>query len=163
MKHALLIASACLLALLSTVGASLPYPILAPLFGAGGANGLTGFLGLPPELLLGLALMVNPLGLLLGSAVLGPVSDRLGRRRVLLATAIGGAIGHALTAAALALESYPLFPGGALRHGFARRERRDHAGDARRAHRGALAQPCAVLAERRLQPGAGWSGHCWRA
>ena len=109
MKHALLIASACLLALLSTVGASLPYPILAPLFGAGTANGLTSFLGLPPKLLLGIALMVNPLGLLLGSAVLGPVSDRLGRRRVLLATAVGAALGHALTAAALVLESFPLF------------------------------------------------------
>ena len=112
MKHALLIASACLLALLSTTGASLPYPILAPLFGAedaSGAIGLTRFLGLPPTLLLGIALMINPLGLLLGSAVLGPVSDRLGRRKVLLATALGAALGHALTAVALVLDSYPLF------------------------------------------------------
>ena len=108
-NNALLIASACLLGLLSTTGASLPYPILAPLFGSDTGNGLTNFLGIPPKLLLGIALMVNPLGLLIGSAVLGAVSDRLGRRRILLGTAIGGALGHALTAAALVAESYSLF------------------------------------------------------
>lgn len=108
-KNALLIASACLLGLLSTTGASLPYPILAPLFGNDSGSALTAFLGLPPKLLLGIALMVNPLGLLIGSAVLGAVSDRFGRRRILLMTAIGAAAGHALTAAALVTESYPLF------------------------------------------------------
>jgi MFS family permease len=109
MKNLLLIASACLLGLLSTTGASLPYPILPPLFASGTANGVTHFLGLPPKLLFGVALMINPLGLLLGSAVLGPVSDRFGRRKVLLGTAIGAACGHVLTAAALVAESYPLF------------------------------------------------------
>ena len=109
MKTALLIASACLLGLLSTTGASLPYPILPPLFAGASGNGLTHFLGLPPKLLFGVALMINPLGLLIGSAMLGPVSDRHGRRRVLLITAIGAAIGHALTAAALVAQSYPLF------------------------------------------------------
>ena len=107
--NALLIGSACLLGLLSTTGASLPYPILAPLFAGDTSNGLTNFLGIPPKLLLGIALMVNPLGLLIGSAVLGAISDRFGRRRILLGTAIGGALGHALTAAALVAESYPLF------------------------------------------------------
>lgn len=109
MKTVLLIASACLLALLSTTGASLPYPILPPLFAAGATNELTGYLGLPPKLLFGIALMVNPLGLLIGSAMLGAVSDRFGRRRLLLVTAVGAAAGHALTAAALVAESYPLF------------------------------------------------------
>ena len=109
MKTVLLIASACLLGLLSTTGASLPYPILPPLFAAGTVNDLTGFLGLPPKLLFGIALMINPLGLLIGSAVLGPVSDRFGRRRVLLGTAVGAAVGHALTAWALVAQSYPLF------------------------------------------------------
>ena len=108
MKTVVLIASCCLLGLLSTTGASLPYPILAPLF-AGEPTSLTRFFGLPPTLLLGIALMVNPVGLLLGSAVLGPVSDRLGRRRVLLITALGAAVGHALTGAALVAGSYPLF------------------------------------------------------
>ncbi|RYE95904.1 MAG: MFS transporter, partial [Oxalobacteraceae bacterium] len=71
MKNALLIATACLLGLLSTTGASLPYPILPPLFVHGTADGLTNFLGLPPKLLFSVALMVNPIGLLIGTAVLG--------------------------------------------------------------------------------------------
>jgi DHA1 family tetracycline resistance protein-like MFS transporter len=107
--NALLIASACLLGLLSTTGASLPYPILPPLFIDGAPDSLTNFLGLPPKLLFALALMVNPVGLLLGTAVLGSLSDRYGRRPVLLATAVGAALGHILTAWALASRSYPLF------------------------------------------------------
>ncbi len=50
MKNALLIAAACLLALLSTIGASLPYPILPPLFASGASHGLNQFFGLPPKL-----------------------------------------------------------------------------------------------------------------
>ena len=113
MKNALLIATACLLGLLSTTGASLPYPILPPLFAgveaAGAADGFTNFLGLPPKLLFAIALMVNPVGLLLGTAVLGSLSDRYGRRPLLLVTTVGAALGHALSAWALAARSYPLF------------------------------------------------------
>lgn len=109
MKNALLIATACLLALLSTTGASLPYPILPPLFVTGALDDFTHFLGLPPKLLFAVALMVNPIGLLLGTAVLGSLSDRYGRRPMLLITALGAAVGHVLTAWALARRSYPLF------------------------------------------------------
>ena len=49
MKTPLLISAACLLALLSTIGAALPYPILPPLFAAGVTNDLNSFLGLPPK------------------------------------------------------------------------------------------------------------------
>jgi MFS family permease len=105
----LLIAAACLLGLFSTIGASLPYPILPPLFASGAGNGLNSFLALPPKLLFSVALMINPLGLLIGSALMGPLSDRYGRRPVLLLTALGAAAGHAITALALVLESYPLF------------------------------------------------------
>ena len=109
MKNHLLIAAACMLALLSTIGASLPYPILPPLFAAGAVNDLNHFLGLPPKLLFGIALTINPLGLMIGAALLGPLSDRYGRRPVLLTTALGAAAGHALTAWALIIQSYPLF------------------------------------------------------
>ena len=105
----LLIATACLLGLLSTVGMSLPYPILPPLFAADAGNSFNHYLGLPPKLLFGLALTINPVGLLIGSALLGPLSDRYGRRPVLLVTALGAALGHALTAWALLRQSYPLF------------------------------------------------------
>lgn len=109
MKSTLLIVSACLLALFSTVGASLPYPMLPPLFAADAANDLNQFLGLQPKLLFGIALAINPVGLLIGSTLLGPLSDRYGRRPVLLVTALGAATGHAITAGALLMQSYPLF------------------------------------------------------
>lgn len=109
MKTALLITAACLLALMSTIGASLPYPILPPLFASGVEHGLNQFLGLPAKLLFSVALMINPLGLLIGNTVMGPLSDRYGRRPILLTTAIGAAAGHALTAVSLWMASYPLF------------------------------------------------------
>lgn len=109
MKTPLLIATACLLALLSTVGAALPYPLLPPLFAADASNSFNHFMGLPPKLLFGIALSINPLGLLIGSALLGPLSDRFGRRPVLLSSALGAALGHAITAWALLVQSYPLF------------------------------------------------------
>jgi len=117
MKHGVLIGSACLLALLSTVGASVAYPLLPPLFSDAAPNGLNTFLGLPPKLLIGVALMVNPIGLLLGSAILGPASDVIGRRRLLLITTLGAALGHLLTAYALLIQSYPLLVGARLATG----------------------------------------------
>jgi MFS family permease len=108
-KNSLLIVTACLLGLLATTGASLPYPILPPLFAAGHADNLNHFLGLPAKLLFSVALLVNPLGLLIGNAVLGSLSDRFGRRNIVLVAAIGAALGHVLTAGTLAMQSYPLF------------------------------------------------------
>ncbi|HEX9172474.1 MAG TPA: MFS transporter [Telluria sp.] len=108
-QDGLLIATACLLGLLATTGASLPYPILPPLFVADASNSLNNFLGLPAKLLFGVALMINPIGLLIGTAVIGPLADRYGQRRILMLTSVGAACGHAATAMALAMQSYPLF------------------------------------------------------
>lgn len=106
--HAVLVA-VCLLGLISTAGVSMPYPVLAPLFVSGPADGFTRFAGLPPEVLLGVALAANPLGLLLGSLVIGPWSDRLGRRRVLLWTLCGSLLGFLATALALHERAYAAF------------------------------------------------------
>ena len=105
----LLVLAACLLGLLSTVGAALPYPILPPLFVGSDPHPIAQWFGLPPKVLFGFALAVNPLGLLIGASVLGPFSDRHGRRRTLLLTAVMAALGHLVTAWALLRGWYPLF------------------------------------------------------
>ena len=104
-----LLAAVCAVTLLCTVGMAMPYPILAPIFVEGPADGFTHFGGMAPEWLLGVALAVNPAGILLGSLVLGPLSDRLGRRRVLVGSLLACAAGTLLTAAALDARLYPLF------------------------------------------------------
>lgn len=104
-----LLLAVCAVTLLCTVGMAMPYPILAPIFVDGPADGFTRYGGMAPEWLLGLALAANPAGILLGSLVLGPLSDRLGRRRVLVTTLLACAAGNLLTAWALAERQYPLF------------------------------------------------------
>lgn len=99
----------CALALMSTAGVAMPYPILAPIFVGGPVDGFTHWLGLPPEFLMGLALAVNPLGILLGSMVIGPLSDRYGRRQVLSVTLCATLAGYLLSAWALGQRSYALF------------------------------------------------------
>lgn len=105
----LLLAALCAVALMSTVGMAMPYPILAPIFVGSVPDGFNHWAGLPPEWLMGMALAVNPLGILLGSLVLGPLSDRLGRRQVLVWSVVGSALGHLLTAWALYERWYGVF------------------------------------------------------
>ena len=104
-----ILAAVCLLGLMSTVGVAMPYPILAPIFVGGPADGFTHFAGLQPSVLMGMALAANPLGILIGSLVSGPMSDRHGRRLVLGITLVATLAGHLLTAWALVLRNYPLF------------------------------------------------------
>ena len=104
-----ILAAVCLLGLMSTIGVSMPYPILAPIFVGGAVDGFTHFAGLQPSVLMGIALASNPLGILIGSLVSGPMSDRHGRRLVLAVTLVATLAGHLLTAWALVLRNYPLF------------------------------------------------------
>ena len=104
-----ILAAVCLLGLMSTIGVSMPYPILAPIFVGGVADGFTRFAGLQPSVLMGFALAANPLGILIGSLITGPLSDRHGRRLVLAVTLLATLAGHLLTAWALVLRHYPLF------------------------------------------------------
>ncbi|MDN0084035.1 MFS transporter [Crenobacter sp. SG2305] len=105
----LILATVCAIALMSTAGVAMPYPILAPIFVERAPDGFNHFLGLPAKLLLGIALAANPLGVLVGSSFVGALSDRLGRRRVLLGTLTLTFIGYGLTAVALSSKLYVLF------------------------------------------------------
>jgi len=104
-----ILAAICLLGLMSTVGVSMSYPILAPIFVDGPVDAFTHFAGLQPSVLMGIALAANPLGILIGSLYTGPLSDRHGRRLVLAVTLVATVVGHLLTAAALVARHYPLF------------------------------------------------------
>lgn len=99
----------CCIALISVAGLSLPYPILAPLFAGTELNALNHWRGLDPTLLLGVALAANPLGILIGGAVLGALSDVLGRRTVLSASLALALLGYLLSAWALWQQNYPVF------------------------------------------------------
>ncbi|XHS76785.1 MFS transporter [Burkholderiaceae bacterium UC74_6] len=103
------LATVCAMALMSTMGVSMPYPILAPIFVGGPVDGFTHFAGLDPRLLMGVALAANPLGILIGSLFIGPLSDRYGRRTLLSFTLTACLLGYLLTAFALDQRLYPLF------------------------------------------------------
>ncbi len=94
---------------LSCAGIALPYPILAPMFLSESSSALNLFLGISPELLLGLALAVYPLGMLIGSSILGGMSDHYGRKKVLSYSLLFASLGYMLTAYAIWSEHYPLF------------------------------------------------------
>lgn len=99
-----------LVSFLGTAGIALPYPVLSPLFlDPSYANALTGYLGLPPKILLGILLALYPLGLILGSSVIGALSDVYGRKPLLIITLLGAVAGYGLTGYAAGIESYPLF------------------------------------------------------
>ncbi len=104
-----ILAAICLLAMMSTIGVAMPYPILAPIFVGGPVDGFTHFAGVEPSVLMGLALAVNPLGILIGSLFTGPMSDRYGRRSVMTVTLAATFVGYLLTAVALSSRNYPLF------------------------------------------------------
>jgi len=87
-----------LVSLLGTAGIALPYPILSPYFVSGVDDPIIQFMGLDPKLLLGITLASYPLGTLFGSSVIGSLSDRYGRKKVLVITLVGSILGYLLTA-----------------------------------------------------------------
>ncbi len=108
-KDYLVFTSVLLVSLLSCAGIALPYPILAPLFMDGQLNGLNTFLDLSPELLLGVALAVYPLGMFIGGTIIGALSDSYGRKKILITTLFISILGYLLTAYAIVNEIYLLF------------------------------------------------------
>lgn len=99
-----------LVSLLGTAGIALPYPVLSPYFlDPANANELTRFLGLPPKILFGILMALYPLGLIVGSSMIGALSDVYGRKLLLITTLFGAALAYGLTGYAAAIESFPLF------------------------------------------------------
>ncbi len=92
-----ILATIMLVSLLGTAGIALPYPVLSPYFMSGADDPLIQFLNLDPKILLGLSLATYPLGLLIGSNIIGSLSDFFGRKRVLVISLVGSVIGYLIT------------------------------------------------------------------
>jgi predicted MFS family arabinose efflux permease len=99
--------SVMLVVLFSSAGIALPYPVLAPVF-LNEVSPLTTFADLPSKILLGIILAVYPLGVILGSSVLGAASGIYGRKKTLNITLILTIISYVLSAFAVVAESFLL-------------------------------------------------------
>lgn len=87
--------------LLASMGISLPYPVLTPLFIDASPTTLNQYAGLAPEVLLTIILAIYPLGIFIGSSFIGALSDRFGRRLVLGQTLLICFVGYLISAYAL--------------------------------------------------------------
>ncbi|NQZ10740.1 MAG: MFS transporter [Algicola sp.] len=108
-KDHLVFASVLMVTLLSCAGIALPYPIMAPLFMSGQANGLNTFMSVSPEMLLGFAMAIYPLGIFIGGSFIGALSDSYGRKKLLVITLFISILGYAITAYAVVEQNYLLF------------------------------------------------------
>ena len=99
--------SVMLVVLFSSAGMALPYPVLAPIF-LNEISPLTTFADLPSKILLGIILAIYPLGVILGSSVLGAASGIYGRKKTLIITLILTVISYILSALAVMAESFLL-------------------------------------------------------
>tara|TARA_R110001583_G_scaffold3473_3_gene22209 strand:- start:2579 stop:3319 length:741 start_codon:yes stop_codon:yes gene_type:complete len=97
--------SVMLVVLFSCAGIALPYPVLAPIF-LNEISPLTTFADLPGKISLGIILAIYPLGVILGSSVLGAASGLYGRKKTLLITLVLTIIGYVLSALAVVAESF---------------------------------------------------------
>ena len=98
-----------LIVFLGCAGVSFPYPVLAPLFLHGEPTGLTQWSGLSAEFLLGLVIAAYPLGMVIGSTLLGSISDTIGRKKLLSISLLFTVLGYLLCAYAVMIEQYLLF------------------------------------------------------
>lgn len=113
-----ILATIMLVSLLGTAGIALPYPVLSPYFVSDNSDPLIHFMGLDPKFLLGITLASYPLGTLFGSTVIGSLSDRYGRKSVLIYSLIGSVIGYLLTGLAFQQSSFVGFICARLLTGF---------------------------------------------
>lgn len=94
--------------LLASMGISLPYPVLTPLFIGAAPTPLNQYGGLSGNILLTIIIAVYPLGIFIGSSFIGALSDRFGRKNVLGQTLIICFIGYWVSAYALMEQNYLL-------------------------------------------------------
>lgn len=88
---------------ISFFGLALPFPIMAPLFLAETQESLQFTHAFPfsPRFLLGVTLAVYPLGQFIGSPFFGALSDRYGRKPMLIISMFAGGLGYVFSAIAI--------------------------------------------------------------
>ena len=94
--------------LLASMGISLPYPVLTPLFIDAPASPLNTWGGLAPSTLFTILIAIYPLGIFIGSSFIGALSDRLGRKKILGQTLWVCFVGYLVSAYALYVNDYLL-------------------------------------------------------
>jgi len=92
---------ALVVTLLAYIGLSLPYPVLTPLFIDAAPTALNTWGGFSGEVLFTAIIAIYPLGIFIGSSFIGAISDRYGRRKVLIQTLLICFVGYLVSAYAL--------------------------------------------------------------
>jgi predicted MFS family arabinose efflux permease len=98
-----------LIAFLGCAGVALPYPILSPMFFNPQYAQFSQFLAIDAEILLSAVLAAYPIGMFLGSSLLGGWSDRIGRKKVLSFSLTAAAGFYLISALAIYYQHYLLF------------------------------------------------------